>query len=172
MKAIKLILFMVILSLPSAWAKTIHIPDDYASIQQGINAAASGDTVLIAPGVYLTDSLLVDKPLVVASNFLTSHSEAEIENTIIQATENAPTQWFLLTRHATRSKIIGLRIEGNDNHSLAIEGTADVLHCQFINGKDQLSFEGATSSPAGGYVGYCYFEGAGDDAIDCDKSGD
>jgi hypothetical protein len=33
-------------------AATIRIPDDYATIQAGVDAAAFGDTVLVAPGFY------------------------------------------------------------------------------------------------------------------------
>lgn len=33
-------------------ARVIKIPADYPSIQQGLNAASAGDTVLVAPGVY------------------------------------------------------------------------------------------------------------------------
>jgi hypothetical protein len=35
-----------------ASAATIHVPTDQPTIQAGINAAANGDTVLVAPGVY------------------------------------------------------------------------------------------------------------------------
>jgi len=44
-------LFIVISSFPLL-ATTIHVPGDYPTIQQGLNAAQLGDTVLVAPGTY------------------------------------------------------------------------------------------------------------------------
>jgi hypothetical protein len=50
------------LSIPSANAQnTIRVPGDQPSIQAGINAAANGDTVLVAPGTYLEDITLLGK---------------------------------------------------------------------------------------------------------------
>ncbi len=43
---------MLILSSQAAKAATIHVPADQPNIQAGIDAAAGGDTVLVADGIY------------------------------------------------------------------------------------------------------------------------
>lgn len=55
--------------------------------------------------------------------------------------------------------------------SFRLNGKCDnkVVHRRFIKEKDQLSFQNSTREPAGGDVGYCYFDGAGEESIDCDN---
>jgi len=45
---------LVMLAICSIVSGTvIHVPGDYPTIQAGLNAASSGDTALVAPGIYL-----------------------------------------------------------------------------------------------------------------------
>lgn len=48
----------------------IHIPADYPTIQQGINVAFNGDTVLVEPGTYNENINFGGKNITVASEFL------------------------------------------------------------------------------------------------------
>jgi hypothetical protein len=69
-------------------AQVIRIPDDYPTIQQGINAADPGDTVLVSEGTYYENiNFLGKKPLIVASEFLLDGDTTHISNTIINGSQ-------------------------------------------------------------------------------------
>lgn len=46
------VFFSAVFALP-LWGVTILVPGDYPTIQEGLNAAQTGDTVLVAPGTYV-----------------------------------------------------------------------------------------------------------------------
>ncbi len=66
----------------------IHVPGDYPTIQQAIDAAQNGDTVLVADGLYYENiNFLGKKPLMVASDFLMNGDTNHIVNTIINGSQ-------------------------------------------------------------------------------------
>jgi len=64
-------------------AAIINIPADQQTIQDGINSAEAGDTILVAPGVYREEVNTVGRTLTVASTFITTGNRAMIDSTII-----------------------------------------------------------------------------------------
>ncbi len=90
----------------------IHrIPRDYSSIQEGINAAAMGDTVLIAPGVYYETIDLQGKALVLGSFFLIRNDTSYISTTIIDGANRGSVVTFSGGENHT-THLIGVTVRG------------------------------------------------------------
>jgi hypothetical protein len=67
---------------------TVRVPSDYPTIQAGINAAAPGDTVLVAPGTYVENIDFLGKAITVTS-------EAGAETTLIDGNQADPVVKFV-----------------------------------------------------------------------------
>ena len=81
--------FTIILScfVIFASAQIIHIPTDQPTIQAGINAASTGDTVLVAEGTWYENINYYGKAITVASNFIMDGDTNHINNTIINGSQ-------------------------------------------------------------------------------------
>lgn len=71
--------------LSSLKAATLNVPDNYATLEDAVTAAETGDTILVNPGIYETNLVLENKDLVIASRFILSGNLEDIDNTILQS---------------------------------------------------------------------------------------
>jgi len=80
----KILTSMISLGLAATSSATIiNIPADYPTIQQGIDASADGDTVLVQPGTYVENINFNGHNIVLGSQFLTTGDTSYISTTII-----------------------------------------------------------------------------------------
>jgi predicted outer membrane repeat protein len=69
--------------MASGQGRTIRIPKDYSSIQEGIEKAVDGDTILVAPGTYHENIDFLGKKVVLASRFILKGDTTIISKTIL-----------------------------------------------------------------------------------------
>ena len=69
MKIVSILFLMIVISYGVVSAEVINIPNDYPSIQQGIDATDSGDTVLVDQGLYFENVNFKGKGIFVTSNY-------------------------------------------------------------------------------------------------------
>ncbi len=78
-----LVIIISVIAVYPASATIINVPDNYPTIQQGINASFNGDTVRVAPGTYVENIDFSGKNIVVGSWFLDDGDPSYISSTII-----------------------------------------------------------------------------------------
>jgi hypothetical protein len=117
-------------SASAASAAILHVPADLPTIQAGIDAAAEGDTVLVAPGLYFENLSIWYKQI-------SLESEAGADKTIIdgQGLDNTLFLYHLPGRQSTRVSGFTIRngkaIRGSGGGIVSIGG-ADVIENNVI----------------------------------------
>jgi len=177
--AITVILLSLFVSLASA--NVLHVPSEYGTIQAGVNAAAEGDTVLVAPGDY-------DEMIGLGSPSILLKSSGGSAVTIIEGAVRYPYQGsnsstmdgFTIRKGAITSA--GLSSDGNspriynctvENYSGRYSGGAiDFEHssciirnCRLLN--NDYGYGGGIyiSGSTGAIVDSCFFQGNDADGI-------
>ena len=60
--------YVLLLLTAACFADVLNVPEQYPSIQQAINLASSGDTIIVAPGRYFENINFLDKAITVRSS--------------------------------------------------------------------------------------------------------
>jgi len=110
-------------------AQVLDVPGDYPTIQQAINAAANGDTVLVAEGTYYENLQIDSLSIVLGSHFMIDGDTSHISRTIIDGSQPVNTDlasviWVKFSQDTT--VICGFTITGGYGTKLTQEMKSDV----------------------------------------------
>ncbi len=72
----------------ASFATTLVIPDDFDTIQEGLEAASPLDTVLVSPGTYTEELVVPSDSLILGSLFLITGDSSFVNNTILDGEED------------------------------------------------------------------------------------
>jgi len=153
-------------------AAIVHVPADQPSIQDGIDAAADGDTVLVQPGVYIESVDYHGKAVTVASLFHTTQDTAYIANTVIDAAQQSFHTVEFTSFESGDSKLIGFTVtgglangsetEGQRGGGIYASGAAPTIRHCVITGNQAVDCGGGASLTGSFYrdatLDWCRFE--------------
>ncbi len=100
----------------AAFAQIINIPEDYPSIQSGIDSAGNGDTILVAEGRYYENINFRGKAIIVASHLIIDNDSSHISRTIIDGSRpmnpDSASVVFMVSGEDSTSNLCGFTITG------------------------------------------------------------
>ena len=150
-------------------SRIIQVPKDHVRIQQAIDVADDGDTVLVAPGAYREQLRLQGKQITLASRFLTSRDRKDIQRTALDGsisrngkTTRGNTLITVAQDVGSKTRIIGFTIQNGDD-GISCAAKIEIAHNHFINNGDAIDYESG-----GGICRANTFEKNRDDAVDLD----
>ena len=163
------ILLALLVSAP-AFAHVVRVPTDQPTVRAAVDAAASGDTVLLAPGTHNGGVFIKGKRLTLASWFLTTQDTSYIAATVIDSvfgdpcggnTSCAGNCVLEFASDAGGSAVIGLTLQKGED-GIRSRAPLDLAWCHILRNHDGIDYQ----SGSGGTVRNNLFMGNLDDGID------
>jgi len=156
-----LLTILLFAGLPS-YATIIHVPGDFAQINAAIQNSSHGDTVLVAPGTYDESISFQGRNIVLASRFLTTEDEGDIESTILTGGENHRVV-ILDHNENSNAQLVGFTVQnGRANHGggLFTSRTSPQIKYCYFSGNRATNHGGAVKIYRGNSVfENCIFSG-------------
>jgi hypothetical protein len=142
-------------------AGNIQVPGNYPTIQAAINAAVSGDVVIVSPGTYNENVVIAGKTITLTSLYYTTGDRQYIDSTIIDGQLLGPVIQVDSTS-GPETTIQGLSIH-NGLDGIRASVKLNIFDNHFIGNDDGIDF-----TNSGGVVRGNIFENSIDDGIDFD----
>jgi parallel beta-helix repeat protein/predicted outer membrane repeat protein len=150
--ALTLMLAAVLLCPLAAYGTIINIPDDYPTIQEGIDHGQDGDTVLVQPDTYYENLNFNGHNVVLASLFLTTGDTGYISSTIIDGHQASTVVTFESYEDST-AHLVGFTIQNGfadeGGGVLCIDYCSPTISNNIISGNSGLYY--------GGGIGCSYY---------------
>ncbi len=136
------------------FSKQIYIPQDFPTIQQGINAASDGDSVIVAPGMWYEHLIISGKNMTLGSWFLTTGDTTYIQQTILNGSNTG--RVISIDGISESARISGFTIKnGRSVAGSAIRITECVLQVDHVDVLNNTSECGSNQYAQGGGIA-CY----------------
>jgi len=149
-----ILVFSFLLIALCGFTTMINVPSDYTTIQGGIDASSTADTVLVQPGTYVENINFNGKNIVLGSLYLTTNDTTYISSTIING-NNWDKAVYIAGSDSLITKLVGFSII---NGLIGIEMSGDstkVQHCRIYNNNHPGDSCGGGVVASGGIIEYC-----------------